>query len=141
MNRPRGRTLLVAVLATTAALAAVPVAQADTAQDGGLASYHHQQVGWKSCQRGADDTEGRTLDEAGVQCADLRVPLDYDQPRGRAITVAIARSKATDTAHYAGPLLFNLGGPANPVLSTVPLARQGLGATGARFDIIGMDIR
>ncbi|EEP70441.1 hydrolase [Micromonospora sp. ATCC 39149] len=141
MNRPRRRTLLVAVLATTAGLVAVPAAYAGTTRDAGLARYHHQHVNWKSCQRGADDTDGRALDEAGVQCADIRVPLDYRRPRGRTITVAIARSKATDTAHYAGPLIFNLGGPANPVLSTVPLAREGLGAAGAKFDIIGMDIR
>ncbi|MEV6601110.1 alpha/beta fold hydrolase [Actinoplanes sp. NPDC051346] len=81
------------------------------------------------------------MDEAGVQCGEVQVPLDYSRPRGRTITVAIARSKATDLAHYAGPLIFNLGGPANPVLSTVPEARQGMGETGARFDIIGMDVR
>ncbi|PRY39714.1 alpha/beta hydrolase [Umezawaea tangerina] len=140
MNRSR-RALLGAVLATAAGLAAAPVAGADTTQDAGLGPYHRQHVDWRACQRGPDDGDGRALDEAGVQCADIRVPLDYSHPGGRAITVAIARSKATDTAHYAGPLLFNLGGPATPVLSTVPLARQGLGVTGAKFDVIGMDVR
>ncbi|MGQ4363566.1 alpha/beta hydrolase [Streptomyces sp. SAS_272] len=141
MNQPRRLTLLVAVLATTAGLAAVPAVHADTTHDAKLAPYHHQHIDWKSCQRSADDTDGHALNEAGVQCADIRVPLDYNRPGRRTITVAIARSKATDTAHYAGPLIFNLGGPANPALDSVPLARQGLGATGAKFDIIGMDIR
>ena len=58
-----------------------------------------------------------------MRCADIRVPLDYSRPRGRGITIAIARSRATDTTRYAGPLLINLGGPANPVLATVPTAR------------------
>ncbi|GAB1689784.1 alpha/beta hydrolase [Krasilnikovia sp. M28-CT-15] len=114
----------------------------DTDQAGeGLARFHHQRVDWRKCRRAADDTDGRALDDAGVRCADIRVPLDYGRPGGRTITVAIARSKATDPAHYAGPLIVNLGGPANPVLSAVPQARESMGATGAGFDIIGMDIR
>ena len=52
MNRPRGRTLCVAVLATAAGLVAVPAAYAGTTQDAGLAPYHNQHVSWKSCQRG-----------------------------------------------------------------------------------------
>ncbi|RZU52359.1 alpha/beta hydrolase family protein [Krasilnikovia cinnamomea] len=143
MKRPRRYAVLAAVLTATAGLTVVPAAMAGTTQDteGGLAQFHHQRVDWKSCQRGADDTEGRALDDAGVRCADVRVPLDYGRPNGRTITVAIARSGATDPAHYAGPLIFNLGGPANPVLSTVPQAREAMGAAGAGFDIIGMDIR
>ncbi|MFI5958971.1 alpha/beta fold hydrolase [Cryptosporangium sp. NPDC051539] len=138
----RRTSILGAALVASAVFAITPIAYAGTdAPDAGLTRFHHQRVEWKSCQHGTDDTEGRALDEAGVQCADIRVPLDYTRPRGRTITVAVARSKATDTARYAGPLIFNLGGPANPVLSTVPLARQGMGATGAKFDIIGMDIR
>jgi len=135
---------IAALTATTALALTATTATASAATTGAgadLARFQHQHVDWSSCQRGAGDEEGRALDQAGVRCAGIRVPLDYDRPRGRTIIVAIARSKATDTAHYAGPLLFNLGGPANPVLSAVPLARQGMGATGAKFDIIGMDIR
>jgi pimeloyl-ACP methyl ester carboxylesterase len=141
MKRTRWTAVLAVVLATTAGLAVAPGASAGTTQDADLTQFHRQRVDWQSCQRDLDDAEGRALDEAGVQCADIRVPLDYSQPDGRTITVAIARSRAADTANYAGPLMFNLGGPANPVLFTVPLARQAMGATGAKFDIIGMDIR
>jgi pimeloyl-ACP methyl ester carboxylesterase len=143
MKRIKRSHLLAVVLAATAVLAVVPAASAGTtgSADTGLAQFYGQAIDWKACQRGPDDAEGRALDEAGVQCADVRVPLDYSRPRGRTITVAIARSKATDTTHYAGPLIFNLGGPSNPVLSTVPLARAAMGATGAKFDIIGMDVR
>lgn len=127
----RWTTILLATLSTTVAGFVAATAEADTTPP----------IAWKSCRLSPDDHEGRTLDEAGVQCADIRVPLDYSRPRGRGITIAIARSRATDTAHYAGPLLINLGGPANPVLATVPTARAALGATGAKFDIIGMDVR
>ncbi|SCF63160.1 hypothetical protein GA0115254_10874 [Streptomyces sp. Ncost-T10-10d] len=46
--------------------------------------------------------------------ADITVPLDYADPGGRTITVAISRLRATDTAHRVGPLLLNDGGPAGP---------------------------
>jgi pimeloyl-ACP methyl ester carboxylesterase len=143
MTRPRRRTVLAAVLAAAAGLAVVPAASAATkpAADDELARFHQQRIDWTACGRGADDADGRTLDDAGVQCADVRVPLDYRRPHGRTITVAIARSRATDPARYAGPLLINLGGPANPVLSSVPVAREAMADTGARFDIIGMDVR
>ncbi|GIH03511.1 alpha/beta hydrolase [Rhizocola hellebori] len=135
------RTPWIAAVAALLAATAGQATAASTSPDDGLTQFHHQRIGWKSCQRSPDDVEGQALDEAGVQCADIRVPLDYSRPRGRSITVAIARSKATDTAHYLGPLMINLGGPANPVLFAVPLARQAMGATGARFDIVGMDLR
>src|SRR5512138_3378891 len=141
MKRPQWTVVLAAVLAATTGLSSAASAGTTQDADTDLTQFHHQRVDWKSCQRDPGDAEGRALDEAGVQCADLRVPLDYGRPRGRTITIAIARSKATDTANYAGPLMFNLGGPANPVLPTVPLAREAMGATGARFDIIGMDLR
>jgi pimeloyl-ACP methyl ester carboxylesterase len=117
--------VLAAVLAATAALAVAPAASAGMTRsaDAELTRFHRQRVDWTSCQRGAGDADGRALDEAGVQCADIQVPLDYSRPGGRTIAVAIARSKATDPAHHAGPLILNLGGPSNPVLSTVPLAR------------------
>jgi pimeloyl-ACP methyl ester carboxylesterase len=98
-------------------------------------------VVWHPCALGPDDTAGRALDEAGVDCADVPVPLDYAKPHGRSITVAIARSRGSGTAHHIGSMIINLGGPASPVLDSVPLARAAMGETGERFDLIGMDPR
>jgi pimeloyl-ACP methyl ester carboxylesterase len=105
------------------------------------AGFYQQDIDWHGCLLGPDDADGRALDEAGAQCADVRVPLDYRRPDQGTVAVAIARLPATDTAHRIGPLLINLGGPGLPVLASVPLARQAMGATGARFDLIGMDPR
>src|SRR5206468_1082841 len=62
-------------------------------------------------------------------------------PGRRSITVTISRLKADPAAHRIGAMIINVGGPAIPVLSDVLLARQAMGATGARFDLIGMDQR
>jgi pimeloyl-ACP methyl ester carboxylesterase len=98
-------------------------------------------IHWHACTLGPDDAEGAALDAAGVDCADVAVPLDYRRPHGRSITVAIARSKAPDAGHRTGAMIINLGGPASPVLSIVPAARAVVGAAGARLDMIGMDVR
>ena len=79
--------------------------------------------------------------QAGARCADIRVPLDYSHPGRRTITIAISRLAADPSAQKIGAMIINLGGPATPVLTDVVLARQAMGATGARFDLIGMDQR
>jgi pimeloyl-ACP methyl ester carboxylesterase len=107
----------------------------------GLARFYAQHVRWHRCQRGPGDAAGKALDQAGARCADIRVPLDYARPRGRTITIAISRLAAGQQANKVGAMIINLGGPATPVLTDVLLARQAMGATGARFDLIGMDQR
>jgi pimeloyl-ACP methyl ester carboxylesterase len=107
----------------------------------GLAPFYAQRVRWHRCQLGPHDAGGRALDQAGARCADIRVPLDYAHPGGRAITIAISRLAAVPSAKKIGAMIINLGGPATPVLTDVLLARQAMGATGARFDLIGMDQR
>jgi pimeloyl-ACP methyl ester carboxylesterase len=135
-------------LGTVQAAYAAPSGGAATRQAGTgtagprLAPFDSQQISWHKCQDGAGDAGGKALDRAGAQCADVRVPLDYAHPTGRTITVAISRLKATaPAAKQLGPMIINLGGPALPVLDTVLEARQAMGATGARFDLIGMNQR
>jgi pimeloyl-ACP methyl ester carboxylesterase len=128
---------------TTGTASGTAARQADqVAADPRLAAFDNQQISWHRCQDGPGDAGGKALDRAGAQCADVRVPLDYAHPGGRTITVAISRLKATaPAARQLGPMIITLGGPAIPVLTDVLLARQAMGATGARFDLIGMNQR
>ncbi|UQX05427.1 alpha/beta hydrolase [Streptomyces sp. RerS4] len=134
---------LAACLTSSPALAAAgrPPAPTQDATATGLAPYHHQRLRWGSCVKGPDDTTGRDLDKAGVQCADVTVPLDYSAPRGRTLTVAISRLKATDTRHRIGAILLNNGGPGGSAVQSPPEARAAMKDVGARFDIIGFDPR
>jgi pimeloyl-ACP methyl ester carboxylesterase len=113
----------------------------DPSDPSGLATYYRQPVHWTTCRRGPDDETGRLLDQAGAECAEIRVPLDYRRPSGRTITVAMSRLKATDTANRIGALLVNVGGPGGPALQMPPRLLAKMGAVGARYDIIGMDPR
>ncbi|CAM5441595.1 Alpha/beta hydrolase OS=Streptomyces alboniger OX=132473 GN=CP975_33185 PE=3 SV=1 [Streptomyces alboniger] len=106
-----------------------------------LARYHHQRLAWKSCLLGPDDETGRELQQAGAQCADVTVPLNYDAPDGRTITVAISRIRATDTARRVGPLLLNGGGPGGQTIGDPPWVRTSMKQVGERYDVVGVDPR
>ncbi|MGZ0146132.1 alpha/beta hydrolase [Kribbella sp. WER1] len=99
-----------------------------------------EQLTWHGCSTGPDDEVGASLDAAGAECAELQVPLDYRNPNGRSITLAIARRTATDTAHKQGTLVVNVGGP--------EASRQGITwfldknpALAAKYDVVGVDPR
>ena len=82
-------------------------------------------------------------DFPGVSCAVAKLPLDYDQPRGPAIGVALAKVAAADPAHKIGTVFVNPGGPGG---SGVGLVINGFGEyLGAllegRFDVVGFDPR
>ncbi|MGW1408360.1 alpha/beta hydrolase [Streptomyces sp. NPDC002403] len=129
-----------AACAAVLAVTATTTATAATAPDP-LARFHSQHVDWHACALGADDELGHSLDAAGADCADITVPLDYAEPGGRTITVAISRLKATDTAHRVGPLLLNDGGPAGPSLHMPLTKSEVMGEVADRYDLIGMDPR
>ena len=91
---------------------------------------------WKTC---AD----ADLKDAGAQCGTLTVPLDYDDPDGKKVHLAISRIKATaPAAKRQGPMLVNPGGPGGSGL-TLPLYFDSAlpEKVASRFDIIGFDPR
>ncbi|WP_221762259.1 alpha/beta hydrolase [Nonomuraea sp. WAC 01424] len=129
-----GATLLAGMAVTGQASASV------TGDAGADARFHRQTIDWHGCRTGPDDETGAALDKAGAQCAEVTVPLDYRRPRGRTISVAISRVKATDPGRRRGVLLINPGGPGGSGLPRVLLGRL-MPAVAARYDLIGMDPR
>jgi pimeloyl-ACP methyl ester carboxylesterase len=95
------------------------------------AAWHAPNLNWQACQ-GA----------AGVQCARLRVPLDWSRPAGPEVTLALTRLRATDPARRVGTVLFNCGGPGCPSAQEVKRAPDLFTARlHQRFDIVGFDPR
>lgn len=95
--------------------------------------FYRQHVTWKRC---AVDT----LDAAGGSCASVRVPLDYGDPDGRTLSVAISRVPATDPDRRHGVLLANPGGPGASGLDTLDLLGDVLAPdVRVQYDLIGID--
>ncbi|MFB6894631.1 alpha/beta fold hydrolase [Kitasatospora sp. NPDC056327] len=106
-----------------------------------LLRFHQQRLDWRSCVQGPADQVGAELEKAGAACADVTVPLDYRDPRGRTITVAVSRIRATSARDRIGSLLLNDGGPGGATLGAPPRVRDALKGNAGRWDIIGMDPR
>ncbi|MFI6785520.1 alpha/beta hydrolase [Micromonospora sp. NPDC050276] len=78
-----------------------------------------------------------------LQCASVSVPLDYRDPDGVTIDLAVSRIASAKQAERRGILLLNPGGPGASGL-TMPADLVGLGlpsSVSERYDLIGMDPR
>ena len=74
------------------------------------------------------------------ECATVKVPLDYDQPKGATVEVAVLRSKAK--GRKIGSLFLNPGGPGGSGVGMASAAELFLSPTLLeKFDVIGMDPR
>jgi pimeloyl-ACP methyl ester carboxylesterase len=88
---------------------------------------------WKPCK-------GRPK----YQCTRVRVPLDYDLPKGATVSLRLARLPARDQARRMGSVFLNPGGPGG---SGVQLILSGsvdgayTRAVRDRFDIVSFDPR
>lgn len=154
---PRGRRLLVTLLVVVLVLAAAGAGfaawqasrddepAADSGRDsssqprenGGdqgssgdadLATFYDQQIDWQDCN--------------GNDCGKLRVPLDYEDPDGEEIEIAVLRVPAQDEDNRIGAIVVNPGGPGG---SGVQYASAGALQFGndltQRYDIVGFDPR
>jgi pimeloyl-ACP methyl ester carboxylesterase len=102
---------------------------ADRPPSPALADFYSQRVRWQRCQ-------------GEFECATLEVPLDYDDPDGRSIDLALLKVPAADPQQRVGSLVVNPGGPGQP--GTSYAAQAGLVFRDPlldSFDIVGFDPR
>ncbi|MFE6197046.1 alpha/beta hydrolase [Streptomyces sp. NPDC057838] len=80
--------------------------------------------------------------QGGFECADAQVPLDYRDPQGKSITLAVIRKKTADQGAKKGTLFLQPGGPGN---SGVDFVRNNYADLPAslrdNFDVFGYDVR
>lgn len=89
----------------------------------GLTGYVGQQVDWRAC--------------GSLECAEVLAPLDYADPASRAVTLSLARKKATKSPRL-GSLFVNPGGPGGSGTELVSsFDTKGL----EQYDIVGWDPR
>ncbi|REK84814.1 alpha/beta fold hydrolase [Streptomyces inhibens] len=137
MRNGRIASLLAAGAAATFVSALTPATtfagpQASVAKDP-LRQYAQQKPRWQRCDAQSPAT---------FQCAILKVPLDYSDPSGKKIDIAISRLKASSAKERRGVLLLNPGGPGGPGLH-MPVAPESKfpEEVKRRYDLIGFDPR
>ena len=78
----------------------------------------------------------------GLECSTIKVPLDYQDPGGRQIDVAISRLASKNPAQRRGVLLTNPGGPSAGLKFPAELAAAKMPQSVLdSYDLIGFDPR
>ena len=126
----QGETDIKASPATASASAPVPA---------GLESFYSQKVSWYACDKKGMD-EAKSGKDAGFTCAKVKVPLDYDNPGGETIEIAV-KKRAAD-GESIGSLFINPGGPGGSGIELVDSAGSyfSKNLTGS-YDVVGFDPR
>ncbi len=89
---------------------------------------YQQSVTWKTC--------------GDLECASIKVPVDWSQPDGDTIDLAMSRRPADDQDARIGSLLINPGGPGGSGIDLVKNVDSFASAKlMAHYDIVGFDPR
>ena len=89
----------------------------DTPAADPLAAYKNQTVNWGGCSQYFSDAStpeaAAQLAKLGdrAQCADIKAPLDYQNPDGLQISLSMLRVRAAESPEKKPNLFFNPGGP------------------------------
>ena len=123
--------LVPAILAAGALVSCLVVAPAAAAPP--PPAFTPAPISWGAC-------ESSGLVRAGAECGYLEVPLDYQDPLGAKISLAVSRVRHTG-ADYQGVMLVNPGGPGGSGLGLSALGRAVPKGAGDSYDWIGFDPR
>ena len=105
----------------------------------GLESFYGQKVEWYDCVATAGVE--KSAEKTGFQCAKVTVPLDYSQPDGQTIEIAMKKHLATGSVRQ-GTLFMNPGGPGGSGVDNVgAMATTTFAGVQSAYDIIGFDPR
>ena len=121
------------------AVPAAPAVAVKAAVPKGLESFYGQTVEWYDC--GATGGMEKSAEATAFKCAKVKVPLDYSQPDGQTIEIAMKKHVATGSIHR-GSLFINPGGPGGSGVQYVEAAAEtGFAGVQGSYDIIGFDPR
>jgi pimeloyl-ACP methyl ester carboxylesterase len=132
------RRTTVSVTATVASLATVFAPAVSQAGPPASSAQPSSSIRWEKCPA---DISAVPIPE-GMQCGTLKVPLDYRDPDGRTIDLAVSRLPSKKPEKRRGVLLTNPGGPSEGQSYPAFLVATGLPQSVLdSYDVIGFDPR
>ncbi|MGW7522699.1 alpha/beta hydrolase [Streptomyces sp. NPDC054783] len=100
------------------------------------ASLTSQRLDWHGCKATGDSP----APSGDWRCATLKVPLDWSEPDGATIGLALIRARATG-GNRIGSLLFNFGGPGGSGREMMPYYAATVPKLRERYDLVSWDPR
>ncbi|MFC9908649.1 alpha/beta hydrolase [Streptomyces sp. NPDC127197] len=143
---PNLSRLRAAALTATAVLLSSVLAGCsdDGSQDEDLTA---QELSWKACPapaqaQGGGDAPSPLPDGDDWQCATMKAPLDWDDPEGDTIDIALIRAQTSGAeSRRIGSLIFNFGGPGGSGVTALPAFGAGYATLRTRYDLVSFDPR
>ncbi|GHI05139.1 peptidase [Streptomyces cellostaticus] len=139
-SRPRAAALTTGIVLLAALLAGC----SHGAEDGDLTA---QKLDWKDCPapseaEGGGGSPSPLPNGTQWQCATMKAPLDWSNPKGDTIGLALIHAKASGPAgKRIGSLVFNFGGPGGSGVTTLPAFAEDYAALRTRYDLVSFDPR
>lgn len=107
-----------------------------------------QQLSWEDCPAPAEAQGGGAAPSplpggrGKWSCATMKAPLDWDDPDGATIDLALIRARSSGSAdRRIGSLIFNFGGPGLSGVHTLPAFGTQYATLRTRYDLVGFDPR
>ncbi|MFE2260491.1 alpha/beta hydrolase [Streptomyces griseosporeus] len=142
---PNPSRLRAAALTTAVLLSSVLAGCGDGGKDD--EDLTAQKLSWEDCPAPSAAEGGGAapspLPNGGQwQCATMKAPLDWGDPKGDTIGLALIRAKASgDESKRIGSLIFNFGGPGGSGVTTLPAFGEDYAALRTRYDLVSFDPR
>ncbi|MFF0450114.1 alpha/beta hydrolase [Streptomyces sp. NPDC004609] len=105
-----------------------------------------QKLRWQACPPPSEAEGGGPAPSplpggTSWECSFMDAPLDWSDPGGDTIEIALIRARAADQGSRIGSLIFNFGGPGGSGVATLPAAASDYTALRARYDLVSFDPR
>ncbi|MFI1045990.1 alpha/beta hydrolase [Streptomyces griseoruber] len=142
---PNPARLRAAALTATALL--LTSALAGCGEDAGDEDLTGQKLDWEGCPAPSASEGGGTApsplpDGDRWQCATMKAPRDWADPKGDTIKIALIRAEASgDPGRRIGSLVFNFGGPGGSGVSALPAFGEDYTTLRTRYDLVSFDPR
>ncbi|MDT6984591.1 alpha/beta hydrolase [Streptomyces lusitanus] len=117
-------------------------------EDGAGQDLTRQKLDWTACPA-PDEAQGGGASPSPLpgargqwECATLKAPLDWDDPDGDTIGLALIRVRSSGPrSERIGSLIFNFGGPGGSGVTTLPAFGQDYATLRTRYDLVSFDPR
>ncbi|MER6408619.1 alpha/beta fold hydrolase [Streptomyces viridosporus] len=139
--------LRAAALTACAVLLPALLAGCGADAEDGSADLTQQELDWQACPAPSEAQGGGPAPSplpggTAWQCATMKVPLDWDEPEGDTIGLALIRARTSGRAsERIGSLIFNFGGPGGSGVTALPAFGEDYATLRTRYDLVSFDPR